>query len=40
MDQSVEQRLKGHPEAAPLGDASHRKPPNTDVIVDARKCLL
>jgi hypothetical protein len=31
---------KGHPENAPLGDPSHIQSPNTDTIVDAKKCML
>jgi hypothetical protein len=39
--QSSEQRLKAdHPETAPLGDPSHKQPPNPDTIADANKSLL
>jgi hypothetical protein len=31
---------KGHPETAPPGDLSHIQPPNPDIMVDDRKCLL
>ena len=31
---------KGHPETAPPGDPSHTQTPNTDIIVDAKKCLV
>jgi len=36
----VEQRLKGHPETAPHGDAPHIQPPNPDDITDAKKYML
>jgi hypothetical protein len=29
-----------HPETAPLGDPSHKQPPNPDTIADANKSLL
>jgi hypothetical protein len=39
--QSVEQRLKKcHPETAPPGDPSHIQLPNSNTIVDAKKCLI
>jgi hypothetical protein len=36
----AENERKGHSETSPTGDPSHIKPPNLDVIVNARKCLL
>ena len=29
-----------HPETAPLGDPSHKQPPNPDTMADANKSLL
>jgi hypothetical protein len=29
-----------HPETAPLGDLSHKQPPNPDTTVEANKSLL
>jgi hypothetical protein len=36
----AEVEKKGHPEIAPPGDPFLIQTPNTDTIVDAKKCLL
>ena len=39
-DFRAETKENDHPETAPLGDPSHKQPPNPETVADANKSLL